>query len=48
MPDTAPHDEMLGKPAPLFNLPSSAGGEVSLSETLRSGRIILFFVREYN
>jgi len=37
----------IGSTAPDFCLPSSAGGEVCLSDFQGKSQIVLFFVREY-
>jgi len=37
----------IGSTAPDFCLPSSAGGEVCLSDFRGKSQIVLFFVREY-
>jgi peroxiredoxin Q/BCP len=36
----------VGKIAPEFKLPSTTGGEISLSD-YRGKKVVLFFVREY-
>jgi thioredoxin-dependent peroxiredoxin len=44
---TNPEELDLGDLAPDFRLPSSAGGEVSLSDFRGKRHVVLFFVREF-
>ncbi len=37
----------IGSQAPQFCLPSSAGGDVCLSDYLGKSQVIIFFVREF-
>ncbi len=39
---------VIGSPAPDFRLPSTTGGELSLSDYKDKASVVLFFVREFN